>query len=149
MENHIRFAPRWCTVAYLVLVRATDYHPEASTDALNALWVDVNKTSKLAFDHEDILKLALARLQGKIRYTPIGFNLLPTEFTLADLRTLYESILQRPLDPSNFRKRALATNVLVEVGTGTTQGPGRPARLYCFNETAYKKAEKEGFNFEI
>jgi 8-oxo-dGTP diphosphatase len=141
---------RVISVAYFVLVRATDYTPQGSSDAVRALWVGMGAAMSLplAFDHGAILTKALTRLQGKIRYEPIGFNLLPAEFTLGDLRALYEGILQRQLDPSNFRKRVLASNVLKETGEAT-QGTGRPAKLYSFDKKAYDRAVKDGFNFEI
>jgi 8-oxo-dGTP diphosphatase len=141
---------RVISVAYFVLVRAHDYKPEGGSDASQALWVGMGDalSRQLAFDHREILVKALTRVQNKIRYEPIGFNLLPSEFTLTDLRRLYEGLLQRELDPSNFRKRVLATHVLVETSE-VTQGPGRPAALYRFNKQAYDQAVKTGFNFEI
>jgi 8-oxo-dGTP diphosphatase len=142
---------RVISVAYFVLVRTSDYEPKAGSDASQAVWVGVRRALdlKLAFDHREILNMALTRVRNKIRYEPIGFNMLPEEFTLSEIRALYEGITQRELDPSNFRKRVLATNVLVETG-GTAQGQGgRPAQLYAFDKQAYDTAVRNGFNFEI
>jgi len=141
---------RVISVAYLVLVRAADYVPQGGSDASQAKWVGIQDalTRNLAFDHAEVLSKAITRLQGKIRYEPIGFNLLPDEFALSDLRDLYAGVLQRELDLSNFRKRVLATGVLSETGH-LTEGSGRPAALYRFNKTAYDQAVKTGFNFEI
>jgi len=142
---------RVISVAYFVLVRASDYEPKAGSDASQAVWIGVRKALdlRLAFDHREILDMALTRVRNKIRYEPIGFNLLPSEFTLSDIRSLYEGITQRELDPSNFRKRVLATGVLVETGDVTQGQGGRPAQLYQFYKAAYEKAEQDGFNFEI
>jgi 8-oxo-dGTP diphosphatase len=104
--------------------------------------------SKLAFDHSEILEAAVKRMRGKIRYTPIGVHLLPSEFSIAELRVLYEAILGRSLDGANFRKKALATNVLIPTG-GAREGSHRPAQLYRFDEEAYQEALEGGFLFEL
>jgi len=142
---------RVVSVAYFALVRTADYKPVGGSDASLAIWMGVEKALgrlPLAFDHKDILNTAVTRLRAKIRYAPIGFNLLPPKFTLSDLRVLYEGILGRKLDPSNFRKRVLATGILKETGQAQ-RGQHRPAPYYRFNKEAYKEAVRDGFNFEI
>ena len=88
---------RIVTVAYYALVNIRDHRVQAATDARNAAWFAVSDTPSLAFDHQKILHAALERLKGKVRYQPIGFELLPTKFTLSQLQHLYETILERPL----------------------------------------------------
>ena len=139
---------RVISVAYMALVHQQEVI--AGSDAAEAQWFAVEDAldhGKLAFDHRDILKLAVQRLQGKVRYAPIGFNLLPTKFTLKELQKLYEVILMRDLDKGNFRKKMLAMGILVEAGTQDTKY--RASKLYRFDKRAYDKAVKEGFNFEI
>lgn len=138
------------SVAYFALVKTADHTVTAGSDASEAIWVSVNNIRRegLAFDHGDILKKGMERLETKVRWAPIGFNLLPEEFTLGELQRLYEAVLQRSLDKRNFRKRILAMGVLTEVGV-TSGRPTRPARLYRFNKEAYDAAVKRGFNFEI
>jgi len=141
---------RVVSVAYMALVRQQDYKVIAGSDAAEAQWFAVEDAldhGKLAFDHRDILKMAVQRLQGKVRYAPIGFNLLPTKFTLKELQRFYEVILMRKLDKGNFRKRILAMGILAEVGMQDTKY--RASKLYKFDKRAYDKAVKEGFNFEI
>jgi len=149
---------RVVSVAYLALVRASDFDVKGGDDATEARWVSVNDLNfsgqqvpplQLAFDHAEILLTALTRLQGKIRYAPIGFNLLPPRFTLAQLQQLYEAVLQRKLDKRNFRKRILSMGILVEVGVNEERKPGPAARLYRFDKRAYDQAVKRGFNFEM
>jgi 8-oxo-dGTP diphosphatase len=143
---------RVISVAYYALVRAKDHALAASADAAEAAWfpVDAALAKPLAFDHESIVRTALARLEAKVRYAPIGFNLLPPRFTLGDLQRLYEAILARPLDKRNFRKRFLAMGLLVEAGVEDARDrPGPRAQLYRFNVRAYEAARKRGFNFEI
>src|ERR1035437_7103822 len=68
---------RVVSVAYYALVKLSDHLAKAATDAAEAHWFPVSRLPKLAFDHADIVAVALARLQGKVRYQPIGFELLP------------------------------------------------------------------------
>lgn len=141
---------RVISVAYFGLVRSDQFEPKAGSDAADAHWYDVDEAlkQKLAFDHRDIILKARERLKGKVRYTPVGFDLLPEQFTIADLRRLYETLLGRELDVSNFRKRILAFDLLAE--TGEVQvGQHRPAPLYRFDRSRYVALSKQGFNFEI
>jgi len=148
---------RVITVAYVALVQRQDYRITAGSDAAEAAWFPVKDALEgvlgiLAFDHREILKLALERLRSKVRYAPIGFNLLPRRFTFGDLRKLYETLLDRPINVSNFRKKV--TKTLIETGIlqktdELRRGQHRPAPLYGFNRHAYAKALKSGFHFDI
>ena len=137
------------TVAYYALVNLFDHKVHASTDARNAAWFPVGDLPELAFDHARILEVAHERLQGKVRYRPTGFELLPKKFTLRQLQGLYEKILDRRLDKRNFRKKILGMGVLVELDEVETDVPHRAARLYRFDKSRYDRLSGEGFNFEI
>lgn len=145
---------RVISAAFFALVPSRQHSPIAGSDASQALWLDVNRLNlnkpkfdfDFAFDHKDILELAVKRLQAKIRYAPIGFDLLPKGFTLAQLQRLYEVILQKPLDRSNFRKKIESLDVLCQTG-GTA--PGRKAALYRFDKKKYEAAVQRGINFEV
>ena len=91
-----------------------------------------HKTS-LAFDHADILGLAVQRLRGKLNYAPIGFELLPREFTLRQLQTIHETILDRSLNKDSFRRRILASGLVTATGKREAQVGHRPAELYRFS----------------
>lgn len=140
---------RVVTVAWYALVNLIDHKPKAATDASDAAWFPVRATPPLAFDHRAILKTALERLQGKVRYQPVGFELLPRKFTLRQLQRMYEIILARELDKRNFRKKVLAMDLLVELDEVETGVAHRAARLYRFDERRYRRLVREGFNFEI
>ena len=140
---------RVVTVAYYVLVKLGDYRVQAATDAKSAAWFAVRKTPKLAFDHGRILRAAHERLRGKVRYQPIGFELLPAKFTLRQLQHLYERVLDRPLDKRNFRKKILGMDLLVELEEVEAGVAHRAARLYRFDKQKYERLTKQGFNFEI
>jgi 8-oxo-dGTP diphosphatase len=140
---------RVVTVAYYALVNLAGHAVQASTDARSAAWFSVNDLPKLAFDHRRILDVALDRLRGKVRYQPIGFELLPEKFTLRQLQHLYEIILDRPLDKRNFRKKVLSMGIIKETNEIETDVAHRAARLFRFDKKAYDRLMKRGFNFEI
>jgi 8-oxo-dGTP diphosphatase len=140
---------RVITVAYYALVKLTEHVLQAASDAQDVGWFAVSDLPALAFDHDKIIATALTRLKGKVRYQPIGFELLPTKFTLSQLQRLYEIVLERPLDKRNFRKKILGMGLLVETNEIQKDVAHRAARLYRFDEDRYRRLVKQGFNFEI
>jgi 8-oxo-dGTP diphosphatase len=86
----------------------------------------------LAFDHAEILGMAVKRVRGKLDYTPIGFQLLPATFTLLDLQRVHETVLGRPLNKDSFRRRMLASGQLEATGESQKDVDHRPAELYRF-----------------
>lgn len=140
---------RVVSVAYFALVKLADHRVQAATDAAAAAWFPVSDAPSLAFDHARILDTALKRLKGKVRYQPIGFELLPTKFSLSQLQHLYEAILEMRLDKRNFRKKILGTGLLLELDETEQDVAHRAARLYRFDDRKYKQLVKQGFNFEL
>lgn len=140
---------RVVSVAYYALVKLSEHRVRAATDAREALWFALDDLPKLAFDHDAIVEKAIERLRGKVRYKPIGFELLPKKFTLTQLQRVYEKILSVDLDKRNFRKKVLSTGLLIELDEVEQDVAHRAARLYMFDEKTYRKLEKEGFLFEI
>jgi 8-oxo-dGTP diphosphatase len=140
---------RVVSVAYYALVKLAAHETKAATDAADARWFPLSKIPKLAFDHGDILAAALARLRGKVRYEPIGFELLPAKFTLSQLQHVYEAVLEMPLDKRNFRKKVLSYGLLVALKDKQMSGRHRPAQLFRFDAVKYDKLKKTGFNFEL
>ena len=140
---------RVVSVAYYALVKLTEHAATAATDAANAQWFPVSKVPKLAFDHANILGTALERLKGKVRYQPIGFELLPPKFTLSQLQHLYEAVLGTVLDKRNFRRKVLALGVLAETDEIQQDVAHRAARLYRFDERRYRQMVRQGVNFEV
>jgi 8-oxo-dGTP diphosphatase len=140
---------RVVTVAWYALVRLSDHRVKAATDARAAAWFGMDDLPQLAFDHDRILAVAYERLQNKVRYQPIGFELLPQKFTLTQLQKLYEIILDRTLDKRNFRKKILGMNILQELDEVETDVAHRAARLYRFDKQRYREMVKQGVHFEI
>ncbi|PYE53525.1 NUDIX hydrolase [Deinococcus yavapaiensis] len=141
---------RVLSVAYVALVNAARLRPvEDDRIRLALLHVDWQGETggpasaswhgqllALAFDHADILGLAVKRLRGKLDYAPVGFELLPERFTLRDLQSVHETILGRKLNKDSFRRRMLASGRLSAVGEREEDADHRPAALYTFERSA-------------
>jgi len=127
---------RVVTVAYFALIQADAvFRKEGGSDASQALWYPINTLPDLAFDHKEIIHYAYRRLRYKLEYSAVGFELLPTEFTLSEIQQTYEMILREKLDKRNFRRRILQAGI-IESTDRMRSGEGRPARLYHYREDA-------------
>ncbi|MBN2610029.1 MAG: NUDIX hydrolase [Bacteroidales bacterium] len=140
---------RVITISYYALIKLSDYRLKAGDDASNAEWFPISKVPPLAFDHDRILRIAIARLRGKIRYQPIGFELLPEKFTMPELQSLYETVLEMQLDRRNFRKKILETGLLIDHNETVKGLPHKGAKYFSFDKKKYKELSEKGFNFEI
>jgi 8-oxo-dGTP diphosphatase len=148
---------RVVSVAYYALISLQDHPTQASTDAKDVGWFPIvvadgspfKQLPELAFDHQAILATALQRLQSKIRYEPVGFELLPPKFTLTQLQQLYETILGYPLDKRNFRKKLLKMDVLISLPEKQVGVPHRAPRLYKFDHERYQALKQRGFVFDL
>jgi 8-oxo-dGTP diphosphatase len=126
--------PRMRVVSVAWLVLAADLpSPTAGTDAADASWrpVDDALAGRLAFDHAQIIGDGVERARAKLEYSSLGASFCPDEFTVAELREVYETVWGVQLDPRNFHRKVTGTpGFLVETGRTTTRGGGRPAMLY-------------------
>ena len=95
-------------------------------------WFSMRQLPELAFRNDEVLAYALQRLRAKLEYTNVAYSLLPPRFTLSQLQRVYESILGRPLDKRNFRKRMLSLEIIQPTGERQAERAGRPAQLYRF-----------------
>ncbi|MET0812457.1 MAG: NUDIX domain-containing protein [Microbacterium sp.] len=125
-----RSPTRVVSIVYWALLRPDEV--EESNDLENVEWFDAASLPRLAFDHNEIVEYALWRLRNKVGYSRIAHGLLADEFTLAELREVYESILGRRLDPANFRRQVEGSGTLLPTDRFRT-GSHRPARLYRYN----------------
>lgn len=139
---------RTISVAYSALIKIKDYD-KSLVQRFSAQWHPVSKIPELIFDHNKMVSEALKTLRGKARYKPIGFELLPGKFTLPQLQSLYEAIYQKKFDKRNFRKKILATTLLLKHEEKDKKGSKKGAFFYSFNKKKYQILESEGFNFEI
>jgi 8-oxo-dGTP diphosphatase len=92
---------------------------------------DLTGTDQIAFDHRRILLDGVERARAKLEYSPLAAAFCPPEFTVAELRRVYEIVWGTPLDPRNFHRKVTgAEGFLVSTERTTTRDGGRPARLY-------------------
>ena len=132
---------RVISVAYYALININEYDRNL-VQQHNAHWAEINEIPPLVFDHPQMVKQARIMLQKKASSEPIGFNLLPSLFTLFQLQSLYEAIYGEPLDKRNFRKRVADLNYIEKTDKIDKTGSKRGAALYKFNDNAYRKAPK-------
>jgi 8-oxo-dGTP diphosphatase len=128
---------RVITVAYFALVPAdVSRRLQPGSDAAAVRWFSVYDLPPLAFDHARIVEVALRRLRSKLDWTPVAFRLLPEQFTMSQLRSAYQIILNRELDKQNFSKKMLHSRqpVIEPVPNALVKGAHRPAQLYRFVE---------------
>jgi 8-oxo-dGTP diphosphatase len=118
------------SVAYVALVNRAHISLRVPGKCVNIDWFPVAAPPPLAYDHGEMLEYALQRLRWKLEYTNIVYSLLPKDFTLTELQRVYETILGRPLDKRNFRKRVQGLSCLEETGERFRAGNHRPAKLF-------------------
>lgn len=119
---------RVISVIYFALVRS--HEAAEAEESENVRWFSIERLPDLAFDHNEIVEYALWRLRNKTEYADVAMHFLDDRFTLGELREIYEAILQRKLDPANFRRRVEASGTIVPTQERLTGGRHRPPRLY-------------------
>ena len=124
---------RVVSVAYLALAPGLP-EPKAGSDAAGAEWVDVDRLLRaragMAFDHATILADGLDRARSKLEYTPLATAFCPREFTIAELRRVYEIVWGTELDPRNFHRKVTSTRGFVVDTRKRRVERGRPAQVY-------------------
>ncbi len=140
---------RVISVAYMGLVKTADFELIAGNDELQIEWRDVKEIPDLAFDHQQILQTAIDRIRGKIRYQPIGFELMNPKFTLPQLQQLYEAILGQSLDRRNFRKKLLTMQILKQLPEKQQNVAHKAAFYYEFDKERYEVLMTEGIYLEL
>ena len=141
-------AARVISVAYYALIPAKKYS-EATSNNHGATWVSLKQLPKLIMDHNQMVDRGLRRLKRRASTQPLGFELLPREFTMPQLQALYEAIYQCSLDKRNFRKKIFSMNVLIKLDEKDMSGSRKGAYLYRFDQKKYKKLVDGGDIFTV
>lgn len=123
---------RVVAVAYLGLVPWESLTASERADSRDVYWQRASTAKKLAYDHDEILQMAIARLRSRVSYTTLIQKLMPHEFTLTELEKAYESIVGKDLDKRNFRKKILKLGIVTPLPHKKSGGRFRPAQLYKF-----------------
>lgn len=140
---------RVLSVAYFALVNPTRFELVAGTATEGTAWFPVDALPELGFDHKSIIDCGLQRLRAKVRYQPIGFELLDSQFTFQELHKLYETILQKTINRGNFWKKIRETSLLKPTGMKRTGVKFRSPELFEFDKTKYLELTESGFEFSI
>jgi len=118
--------------------------PQPGIMAEDCAWFDIHEIPVLEFDHDEMVKEALHTMRVQLYHYPIGYNMLPEKFTLAEIHSLYETLLGKKLDISNFPKKLIALGLLKKTAEKRKIGAHRSPHLYRFDKLCYENALKEG-----
>ncbi len=139
---------RVISIAYYSLIRLDD-HDKDLVKSYDAEWFDIDDIPDLVLDHNEMVNDALVQLRILSRRKPIGFELLPKQFTLPKLIKLYQEIYQHPLDDRNFRKKILGFGLLNKLDKKDKSTSKKGAFLYKFDREKYMELLDKGINFEL
>ena len=128
---------RVVSAAYFALMDIRNYDKEA-VSSYNAAWVLLEQVPPLIFDHNQMVTKALGRLRRRATNCPVGFNLLPQEFTLPSFGC--------EIDKRNFRKKIHSMNILINTGKKDYSTSKKGAYLYSFDEEKYNSMLENGYN---
>jgi 8-oxo-dGTP diphosphatase len=139
---------RVVNIAYFALLN-WDVVKEVKTPGYR--WVSLADRPEMIFDHNEILEMAYERLKRRVKHRPIGFVMLPKQFTFNMIHSLYEQCLGKDLDKRNFRKKFMRSELLIDTEESVFEAPGnkKPSRLYEFNQQKYDKLTLKGYDFKF
>jgi 8-oxo-dGTP diphosphatase len=139
-------AGRVISIAYFALINIADYSEQLQLEH-EAKWFPLDKIPALIFDHKRMVIKAKELLRQKVVNHPIGFELLPSKFTLPQLQSLYEAIYEAPLDKRNFTKKMLSLGILNKLNEKDKLSSRKGAFYYVFDSVKYKKLQSNGVKF--
>jgi 8-oxo-dGTP diphosphatase len=140
-------AERVVSVCYFSLLNCNEVTIQPGRRKVD--WYPIKEVSNLAFDHGEIINLALETLRRKLQYEPIGFEMLPEKFTLSQLQKLYEVVFDMEFDKRNFRKKVSKMKYLIQLNEKQKGVSHKPARYYTFSREVYEKTKSDILNFTI
>jgi 8-oxo-dGTP diphosphatase len=135
---------RFVSIGYYAIVDYSKVSPTPDAFSEKCIWCDIHEVPELLFDHNEMIHSALKTLRLQIYHQPIGYNLLPEKFTLPEIHTLYETILDKTLDRRNFPKKLLSLGIIKRLNEQKNIGPHRSPYLYKFDKRKYDDSLKNG-----
>ena len=141
-------AGRVVSFAYAALIPEHKYSKKHAQN-YGATWVSLKDLPKMIMDHNEMVSRGLRWLRRRASSQPIGFELLPKQFTIPQLQSLYEAIFFEKLDNRNFRKKLYAMDVLVKLEEKDKSSSRKGAYLYRFDRKKYNKLLNNGLSFTI
>lgn len=132
------------SIGFYAITDFSRTEPQSDMLTVECAWFDIDNLPKLEFDHDEMVREALHTMRVQLYHYPIGYNLLPEKFTLAEVHALYETLLGKKLDISNFPKKLIALALIRKLDEKRSIGPHRSPHLYMFDRENYERALKEG-----
>lgn len=146
--KHVMDPDKWyeraVSIGYYALVDYSKVTPMPDALTEECQWWDIKHVPQLLFDHNHIISVALHALRIQLNWQPVGYNLLPEQFTMPELQRLFETILGRTLDPRNFQRKILALGIVERLDTRRKGGAHKAPYLYRFNKDQYEAMLTEG-----
>lgn len=139
-------AGRVISIAYFALINIADYSTQLQLEH-EAKWFPISNIPPLIFDHKKMVSKAKELLRQKVASHPIGFELLPSKFTLPQLQNLYEAIYEIPLDKRNFAKKILSLGILNKLDEKEKESSRKGAFYYVFDRAKYASLHANGVKF--
>jgi len=140
---------RVLSIAYWSLIRIDQNNLQISAKDHRARWVPLNDLPSLVLDHNQMVEKAIRRLREQARFHPVGFELLPTEFTMPQLLKVYQAIFDEQIDDRNFRKKILKSELLIDLKRKDMSTSKKGSFLYSFNEDRYQLLQQKGYHFDF
>jgi ADP-ribose pyrophosphatase YjhB (NUDIX family) len=132
------------SVGFYAITDFVNSTPNPDMMSNECAWFDMNTIPHLEFDHDEMVNEALHTMRVQLYHYPIGYNLLPEKFTLTEIHALYETLLDKKLDISNFPKKLISLGLLKKLNEKRSIGAHRSPHLYTFDKDVYDKALREG-----
>ena len=139
------FLQRFLSIGYYAFVEYEKTKLQPNMEEETA-WFDLDKIPPLYSDHNHIISKAIATIRSQLNSVPIGYELLPEKFTLTQLRTIYETILDAKLDRRNFQRKILSTGLVYKLNEMYKKWGQKSSSLYSFNKKKYEDAIKNGIS---
>jgi len=144
MPEDFWFRQRFLSIGYYALVNYDQIVPEVDEISVACEWKDIDNLPEMMMDHRRIYDEAFRTMRFQLNYKPIGFNLLPEQFTIPELQRLYETILAKPLSRGNFQRKMLAYDIFIKHDEARKGGAHRSPNLYSFDQEKYNNALLKG-----
>lgn len=138
---------RIISVAHYALVRLSQV--KGGDDAASAKWFALNQIPSLAFDHDEMLKMAKNRLKERLRLEPMGIDLMPETFSMNELQNLYEAIAEQKFDSKKFSDNMLNLGILSKESSCQTEPSQTESSKYRFNTGKYEELKQKGFELKF
>ena len=139
---------RVVSILYWSLIKLDELHRDIANEH-GARWFDLDELPKLVLDHEDMVRLGEEKLVQNAKSRPIGFELLPEDFTLPQLKQLYDAIYGKSIDDRNFRKKILSTDLLIKTDKKDKSTSKKGAFVYQFDAEKYNDLRKQGYHLDL